>query len=113
MSDIVYINIEEGLKRVMNNAMLFAKLLSKFKNYTHISEIEAAFAENDLEAALNSAHTLKGLAANLSLTELYKQVQELEAQIKIGTENNELLEKIKGVHAKTLEEADKVISQYA
>jgi len=113
MMDVIYIDIEEGLKRVMNNASLFSKLLLKFKTYTHVSEIKSALEQGDLEKAQGSANTLKGLAANLSLTELYKQVQELEKQIKAGSVNNETLELVKDVYVKTLDEADKVINQYA
>ncbi|MDR2543348.1 MAG: Hpt domain-containing protein [Treponema sp.] len=129
MADVIYIDVEEGLKRVMNNSALFAKLLVKFKDYTHLSEIEAAMAEGDMEKALNSAHTVKGLAANLSMIELYKHVQELETQIKTELEAqmkaetvnkdtfkdllDDLLKVIKDIYNKTMQEADKVIKQYA
>jgi len=113
MSDnIVYINVDEGISRVMNNAKLFSKLLGKFKNDLSLSEIEAAFAQGALDNAKNSAHTLKGLAANLSLIELFKQVLELETQIKGGTMNTEQLAVVKNVYTQTLTEADKVIEKY-
>ena len=113
MIDVIYIDIEEGLKRVMNNSALYSKLLLKFKEYTHVSEIEAALEQGEMEKAQNSAHTLKGLAANLSFTELYKKVQEIEAQIKSGSVDNEILGQLKNVYVKTMEEADKVIEQNA
>ena len=111
--EIVYINVQEGLSRVMNNAKLFSNLLNKFKNYTHINDIEAALAEGDMEKAKNSAHTLKGLAANLSLIELYKQVLELETQFKSDVINNEQLEAVRNAFTLTLVEVEKVIAQYA
>ena len=113
MSDVIYIDVEEGLKRVVNNASLYSKLLAKFKNYTHLNDIESALAEGDFPKAQNSTHTLKGLAANLSLTELYKKVQELEAQLKTGSAFDEQISTVKNVYIKTLEEVDKVISKYA
>jgi len=114
MSDnVVLINVEEGLSRVMNNAKLFSKLLGKFKIDPSLSEIETAFAQGAVDTAKNSAHTLKGLAANLSLTELFKQVLELETQIKGGTMNTQQLALVKDVYAQTLTEADKVIEKYA
>jgi len=113
MSDtIVYIDKEEGISRVVNNAKLYTNLLLKFKNYTHLSEIEAALKEGELEKARNAAHTLKGLAANLSLKELYKQIMELEAQYKAGIINADQLEKVKTVFAQTIIEVDKVIAQH-
>jgi len=114
MSDnVVYINAEEGISRVMNNAKLFSKLLGKFKSDLSLTEIEAAFAQGAIDNAKNSAHTLKGLAANLSLIELFKQVLELETQIKGGAMNIEQLALVKDVYANTLIEADKVIEKYA
>jgi len=111
--DIVYINVEEGSKRVMNNTKLFAKLLLKFKDDPSFNEIEAAFAQKDMTKAQNSTHTLKGLAANLSLAELFKQSQELESQIKAGFLNTDQFAVFKDSYNQTLMELDRVINQYA
>jgi HPt (histidine-containing phosphotransfer) domain-containing protein len=112
MADVVYINPEEGSKRVMNNTKLYAKLLGKFKDDTNLKDAEAFLAADDMEKAKTSVHTLKGLAANLSLTELYNQTLELETQIKSGSYNPAQLETVKTVYAQTLTEVDKVIAQY-
>jgi len=112
MANEVYVNVEEGLKRVMNNSKLLAKLFKKFKDDKNLNDIEAAFAANDTAKAQVSAHTLKGLSANLSLTELYKQVLELETQIKAGTLNADQLQVVKTTYSQTLVEVDKVIAQY-
>ena len=111
--DIVYINIEEGLKRMMNNGKLFSKLLVKFKNDASLEETEAAFAAGDLEKAKNSAHTLKGLAANLSLIELFNKVFELETRLKAGNFDADQMALVKSVYAQTIIESDKVIEKYA
>ena len=113
MADVVYINIEEGLKRVMNNTKLFSRLLSKFKNETVLNEIDTAFSQGDLETAKNATHTLKGLAANLSLIELFNQVLELELQLKAGSFNADQMALVKDVYTQTITEADKVIEKYA
>jgi HPt (histidine-containing phosphotransfer) domain-containing protein len=112
MADIIYINTEEGTKRVMNNTKLYAKLLGKFKDDTSLNNAEAALASGDMEKAKTSAHTLKGLAANLSLTELYNQTLELETQIKAGSYNPDQLAAVKTVYTQTLTEVEKVIAQY-
>jgi HPt (histidine-containing phosphotransfer) domain-containing protein len=109
----VYINIEDGLKRLMNNTGLYAKLLAKFKDDTRLNELDAALTAADMEKAKIAVHTLKGLAANLSLTELHKQSIEIEAQIKAGNVNPEQINIVKNVYTKTLEEVEKVIAQYA
>ena len=68
MADVMYINIEDGSKRVMNNMKLYAKLLLKFKDDQNIKTIESSLAANDLPNAQIATHTLKGLSANLSLS---------------------------------------------
>ncbi|MCL2180372.1 MAG: Hpt domain-containing protein [Treponema sp.] len=111
--NVVYINVDEGKKRVMNNAKLYAKLLNKFKDDPNIHDIETALKAGEIENARNSAHTLKGLAANLSLTELFKQTLELETQIKAGSINMEQFAVVKETYEKTILELDKVITEYA
>lgn len=111
--NVVYINIEEGSKRVMNNTKLYSKLITKFKDDNNMAEIEAAVNAGDLEKAQTAVHTLKGLAANLSFTELYKQSLALETQIKEKNVNPDQLTILKVVFTETLSEIDKVISQYA
>jgi len=109
--EIIYVDTNEGAKRVLNNIKLYVKLLAKFKNDTNMNDLEAALSAGDLPKAQTAAHTLKGLAANLSLTELFKQSLELETQIKAGSVNPDQTAKVKDVYAKTLAEADKVIAQ--
>ena len=111
--DVVYIDVAEGVKRVMNNGKLYVKLLAKFKDDKNIIELDEALAAGDLPKAKASAHTLKGLAANLSLTELFKQSLELETQIKAESVNPDQIETVKNVYAQTITETDKVIAQYA
>jgi HPt (histidine-containing phosphotransfer) domain-containing protein len=109
--DVIYINFDEGVKRVMNNAKLYVKLLTKFKADTNLDELNAAFGADDLEKAQVQAHTIKGIAANLSLSELFKQILELETQIKAKSVDPAQIETVKTVFAATLAEADKVIGQ--
>jgi len=111
--DIVYVNVEEGVKRLVNNTGLYTKLLAKFKEDTRLNELDAALNAADMEKAKAAVHTLKGLAANLALTELHKQSIEIETQIKTGKVNPDKINIVKNVYTRTLEEVDKVIAQYA
>jgi HPt (histidine-containing phosphotransfer) domain-containing protein len=108
---VVYLNEEEGKKRVMNNAKLYIKLLTKFKADTNLDQLTAAAGDGDWETARAAAHTLKGIAANLSLTELYKQCMDVETQIKGNALNDESLEQLKHCFAATLAEIDTVIAK--
>ena len=109
--EVVYVDFNEGIKRVMNNAKLYVKLLTKFKADTNLEGLLLSLAAGDLEKAKGEAHTLKGLAANLSLSELFKQVLELESQIKGNSVDSNLVETVKTVYAATVQEVDKVIAE--
>ena len=113
MAEVVYINEEEGKKRVMNNGKLYAKLLTKFKTDTNLNELLAFAGVQDWEKAQGAAHTIKGIAANLSLTELFNQSLDVETQIKGKSLNPESLEKLKTCFSETIIEVEKVIAHYA
>jgi len=109
--NVVYVDFADGVKRVMNNTQLYIKFLTKFKNETRLDDLEAAIAAGNMDKAKNAAHTIKGVAANLSLAELYKQSLALETQIKGGAADPAQLNTVKTVFAKTLQEIDKVITE--
>jgi len=107
----VYLDYADGIKRVMNNAKLYVKLLTKFRNDTKLDDLETALAAGDMEKAQAAAHTIKGVAANLSLAELFKQTLELESQIKAQSVDPNQMETVKTVFAATLQEVDRVIAE--
>jgi HPt (histidine-containing phosphotransfer) domain-containing protein len=109
---VVYVNMEEGLKRVVNNTKLYVKLLNKFKTDTNSEELLAAVQAGEYEKAQIMAHTIKGVAANLSLTELFKQSLELETQIKNRGVSSDIQESFKVCFNETLTAIDKAIEQY-
>jgi len=109
--DTVYVNVTEGSARVMKNIKLYVKLLTKFRSDNNLDDIEAALAAGDLATAQSAAHTIKGVAANLALTELFKQCLELETQIKNKAVNPTQMETVKTVFTATLQEIDRVIEQ--
>ena len=111
MAGIEYINEEEGKKRVMNNGKLYAKLLTKFKTDTNLSALVDYAEAQNWEKAQVAIHTLKGIAANLSLTELFSQSINVEAQIKSRSLKPEALESLKICFAETLIQVDKVIAK--
>jgi len=111
MADVVYLDFADGVKRVMNNAKLYSRLLTKFRNETKLDDLEAALAAGDMETAQGCAHTIKGVAANLSLTELFKQSLEIETQIKAGAVQPDQFGIIKAVLEATFTEVDRVIAE--
>jgi HPt (histidine-containing phosphotransfer) domain-containing protein len=109
---LVYIDQADGLKRVMNNAKLYVKLLDKFKTGTNLDDLSTALQALDYEKAQAAAHTIKGIAANLSLTELFKQALDVETQIKARSVNPGAFESLKNCFEITLKSIDEVIAQY-
>ena len=106
----IYIDFDEGVKRVMNNTKLYVKLLTKFRTDTNTDALSAALAAGELSTAQSHAHTIKGIAANLSLMELYNQVLELENQIKANAVDPNQIEIVLNVFNETIKEADKAIA---
>jgi len=113
MADVVYINEEEGKKRVMNNNKLYVKLLTKFKTETKLDDLINFADDEEWEKAQSAAHTIKGIAANLSLTELFNKALEIETQIKSKSLKNDSMENMKACFAETLVAVEKVITQNA
>ncbi|GHV92694.1 hypothetical protein AGMMS50268_31970 [Spirochaetia bacterium] len=110
--EIVYINFDEGVKRVMNNTKLYVKLLAKFKADTNLTDTGTHLAAGDYEKARVSAHTIKGIAANLSLTELFERIRDLESQIKEKAVQPGAVDAVKAVYDETLKKIDEVIAKY-
>jgi len=109
---MVYVNFAEGLQRVMNNVKLYIKLLTKFKDGTNLNALKAAFDAWDTEAIKGELHTLKGLAANLSLSELFAWCLKLETQAKEGSLEKSQLEPAQAVFDATLQEIDRILAEH-
>jgi HPt (histidine-containing phosphotransfer) domain-containing protein len=111
--DVVYVNAVEGQKRVMNNFKLYHRLLAKFRAENNLDELAAALSAGDYEKAQGAAHTIKGIAANLSLSELYKQAVEIEVQIKGKSVAPDAMDNLSACFAATLDAIDKVLGHHA
>jgi len=113
MADVIYVNEEDGKRRVMYNVKLYTKLLTKFKDDVNINDLVAFADAQDWDKAQAAVHTIKGLAANLSLTELFNQSLKVETQIKEKNFTPESMESLKNCFAETLVHVEKVIVQNA
>lgn len=74
------VDIEAGLKRLNGNRKLYKKLLFEFSaGYTSVSDdIRKHMEQGDTEPALRLAHTIKGVAGNISANEIQKIAAVLE-----------------------------------
>jgi CheY-like chemotaxis protein len=77
-------DVGSGLKRVAGNRRLYLKLLRELAAHhaEDAIEIRSALAAADVERARRLAHTLKGVAGNLSATELHSAAKAVDEAIK-------------------------------
>lgn len=80
-------NVEEAMKRFMNNEQLWIKFLKKFKADDSYVKLVKAMEERDRENAFAAAHTLKGITGNLAMFRLNGLISEQTEHLR-GTEDS-------------------------
>jgi HPt (histidine-containing phosphotransfer) domain-containing protein len=82
------ITVKDGLKRVGGNRWLYQKLLTMFlmNHRNTVQDIESALNSGDRDQAILLSHTLKGLAGTICAHDLQKAAADLEAALKLETE---------------------------
>ncbi|NDV26788.1 transporter substrate-binding domain-containing protein [Desulfovibrio sp. JC010] len=88
------INVKSGLVKVSGNRELYRKLLNQFraKYLSSVDEIREQLRIGEIETATRTAHTVKGVAANLGADDLAHAAGEAERALRGGeTELEELL----------------------
>ncbi len=88
------IDVKTVLIRLGGDYELFDKILIKFyENYKNdFKEIRQMVRQGNIEAAANLVHDIKGVAANISATDIYNNAAIIEADMKLkSTENLEML----------------------
>lgn len=95
------VDLQSGLQRLNENKKLYKDLLISFaKDYGSIvAEIKVALEQGDFDTGKKLAHTLKGVAGNLSADEIYHAARKLELGIsqKTITQFNQLLTELANV----------------
>jgi PAS domain S-box-containing protein len=89
LPEIAGINLADGLKRVAGNRQLYRDLLGQFatKQRNAATQISAALESGDHAQAGLIAHTLKGVAGNIGITEVQSVAQKLEKALCQGEIN--------------------------
>ncbi|MBP3267570.1 MAG: Hpt domain-containing protein [Ruminococcus sp.] len=78
-------DVDEGLARCMGMEDFYIGLVVKALADNRLPLLERQIGEGDLDAAFETAHALKGMYANLSLTPLIKPVSELTELLRSRT----------------------------
>lgn len=71
------VNRSEVMERFVNDEAFYLTCLCAFMTDSSFSDLKAALDNHDFKAAFQSAHTLKGVSANLGLKSLYRAICEL------------------------------------
>ncbi len=79
-------NTEEGLARCMGSESLYLKLVNMVPDEEGFDKLKAAADADDLDAAFEAAHALKGVLGNLSLTKMYEKCSEITELLRAKTE---------------------------
>lgn len=78
------VNTEEAIKRFVNNAALYERMVKKLPDSMDGKGVMDAIETGTVEEAINKAHTLKGVLGNLSITPLYEAYTEIVALLRNG-----------------------------
>lgn len=88
------INTKDGLMRVMGNYDLYLKLLNSFsmKYSDTMDKLNNNLQKLEFKECEILVHTIKGTSGNLGAEQLYKMSEVLEAEFKMGVNNQETIE---------------------
>lgn len=81
-------NVEEGLRRCVNNEALYLKLVDKAIHDPSFDSLREIPETGDLKRGFELAHALKGVTANLALTPLFDPINEITELFRSRTETD-------------------------
>ncbi|MDE6925070.1 MAG: Hpt domain-containing protein [Acetatifactor sp.] len=70
-------DVNNTVSRFMGKEELYLKFLSKFQTDQSVANIQQYISEQNVEEAFKSAHTLKGVAANLGLNPIAQHASDI------------------------------------
>ena len=106
----IYLNEADALKRLGGNKNLYLKLLKSFLGDGSYRNLCQYIADGDRENAKMAAHTLKGLAGNLSLVALSEEAAAIDHALKEGLIGPEALAGLADAMKETVDAIEKLIA---
>ena len=97
-----YVNVPDALKRIGGSMDLYKRLLNQFTGGDHIDPLEEALSVGAMDEASRLVHTLKGVAANLSLMKVAAISTELDQALKTGVDPSALMSALKQAYEITV-----------
>ena len=96
-----FVNIQEALNRLGGNMDLYKRLLDKFSETNQVTPLEEALNSGDLDQAIQLAHSIKGVASNLSLNKLADAAMKIELCLKEGEDYSDAFVALKEAYRQT------------
>lgn len=78
------VNFETGLARFVGNEKLFLDFLKKFPKDKSFENMMSEIQNSNSQEAFKAAHTLKGVAGNLSLDGFYQVLVPMVEDLRLG-----------------------------
>ncbi len=79
-------DVDTGIQRCVNKESIYLMLVKKVPANDGFAKLKEAIDANDLKAAFEAAHGLKGIASNLSLTPILTPVAEMTEHLRAEEE---------------------------
>jgi HPt (histidine-containing phosphotransfer) domain-containing protein len=79
---------KDGMARCMNNEAFYLKMVEKSVADSSYTKLKEAIGANDLDAAFEAAHALKGVLGNLALTPILNPVSEMTELLRARTQTD-------------------------
>lgn len=98
------VDYAEAMERFGDNKELYKKIAVKFIDDPHYAGLREALDRNDAEEAYLHAHTLKGVAGNLSFGNLYRAACRVTDALRCGdtTAARALMMELSEAHASVI-----------
>ena len=105
------VNIAEGLARVRDNQKLYTKMLGMFMESGEFAALEEYLTQKDYAKAADSAHAIKGMTGNLSLTALFNTSTRLMEELRQGAASEEAETDFRAAYSQTRVYVQEVIGE--
>lgn len=78
------IDIDSGVQRLLNKEELYIKMLCRFPDVVRDCSLAQFLKKGEIVTAQQNAHTLKGVAGNLSIIPLYEAYSKIDYKLRDG-----------------------------
>jgi len=90
-----YINVKRGLENLKGNWKLYILLLRSYQENDLLARIQEALSGNNFQDAIQSAHALKSIVANIAFDDLRTKMDMLEESLRSLIIDYALMDKLK------------------